>query len=254
MHKAARIVRVPRRLVKPVVLKWTAVLYRNRPLASWPARMGSIHDINVPRGVTPHATPQPVGGANINNLIDLFDRTRSVPGDVAECGVFRGGTLIPLAIYLTQKGIPKTLYGFDSFEGFPDSISTDIQLGGADLDYKRPGGMNQTSRELVANKVRLFGLQNVRIRKGFFEHTLPEFSGLPFSFVHLDCDTYDSYRECLSFFYPRVPRGGIILFDEYNDPAWPGCNKAVDEYLADRPERCQAIAHDNYVRYYIVKQ
>lgn len=165
-----------------------------------------------------------------------------------------GGTLIPLAIYMAQNGIDKTLYGFDSFEGFPDSIATDIQLGGAHLEYKRPGGMNQTSRGLVANKARLFGLKNVRIVEGVFERTLPEYSGLSFSFVHLDCDTYDSYRECLTFFYPRVPRGGIILFDEYNDPPWPGCNKAIDEYLAARPERCRSIAHDNYVRYYIVKQ
>lgn len=90
MQGSVRIGRMSRQLVKPVLLKWTAAFYRNRPLASWPARIGSIHDISVPRGVKPHPTPQPVGGANINNLIELFEKARGIAGDVAECGVFRG--------------------------------------------------------------------------------------------------------------------------------------------------------------------
>jgi O-methyltransferase len=114
--------------------------------------------------------------------------------------------------------------------------------------------MNETSYELVAGKVRLFNLQNVELHRGFFENTLQQCAKLTFSFVHLDCDVYDAYMECLKFFYPRMPVGGIILFDEYNDPPWPGCNKAIDEFLADRPERCELIDRDNYQKYYIVKQ
>ena len=48
--------------------------------------------------------------------------------------------------------------------------------------------------------------------------------------------------------------GAVILLDEYNDPPWPGCNKAVDEFLAERPESLQLISLDNYEKYYIVKQ
>ena len=48
--------------------------------------------------------------------------------------------------------------------------------------------------------VRSIRLQNVQLRKGFFEHTLPEVSEDRFSFVHLDCDAYDAYRERLTFF------------------------------------------------------
>jgi hypothetical protein len=245
---------IAKRLAKPLLRRLTAVPYRNVALASWPPIIGRIQDIAVPRGVEPHPTPQPIGVANINNLITLLERTRNVQGDIAECGVYRGSTLVAMAIYVTQQKIAKTLYGFDSFEGFADDIVQDMELGGAELDCKRPGGMNETSYEVVAKKVKLFGLQNVRLTKGYFENTLHNFSELVFSFVHLDCDTYNSYKECLEFFYPRLSRGGIILFDEYNDPPWPGCNKAVDEFFAGRPERCESIASDNYVKYYIVKQ
>jgi O-methyltransferase len=240
--------------VKPLLQNLTAARYTNRPVESWPPFVGTLHEINVPRGVVPNPIPQPVGGANINNVVTLFNRTRDIPGEIAECGVFRGSTLVPLAIYLRQQGIKKTIHGFDSFEGFAESIAKDMELGGADIECKRPGGMNETSYELVAGKVRLFHLENVQLHRGFFEHTLQQCSTLTFSFVHLDCDVYDAYMECLKFFYPRMPAGGIILFDEYNDPPWPGCNKAIDEFLADRPERCQLIDRDNYQKYYIVKQ
>jgi hypothetical protein len=202
----------------------------------------------------PHPAPSPAGAANINCLIAAFNATRDIPGELAECGVYRGTTLIPLALYAMQQGVAKHCHGFDSFEGFPENILKDVNLGEAYIDCKRPAGMNETSYELVFAKLRLFGLSNVQLHKGFFENTLPPFAALSFSFVHLDCDTYDSYKECLAFFYPRMPRGGIIMLDEYYDPPWPGCNQAVDEFLSTRPERCQAIIRDNHVKYYILGQ
>lgn len=54
------------------------------------------------------------------------------------------------------------------------------------------------------------------------------------------------------FFYPRVEAEGINRFDEYNDPPWPGCNKAVDEFLAGKPERLEMVSRDNYQKCYFV--
>jgi O-methyltransferase len=247
------IVRSAKRAARPMLRALTASIYRSRPVSSWPALVGRIHDINVPLGVTPHPSPMPAGEANINNLLFLLNQTRDIKGDIAECGVYRGASLVPMAVYITQQGLPKNLHGFDSFEGFASSIVRDMELGGEDIDHKHPGGMNETSYDLVAGKVKCFGLTNVHIHKGFFEHTLPQFSHLNFSFVHLDCDAYDPYLGCLQFFYPRMSKGGVILLDEYNDPPWPGCNAAVDEFLADKPERLQRIALDNYEKYYFVK-
>jgi hypothetical protein len=113
-----------------------------------------------------------------------------------------------MAIWATQQNLKKTFFGYDSFEGFAERIVKDQQMGGADIECKRPGGMNETSYELVASKLKSFRLQNVQLRKGFFNHTLPEESGTHFSFVHLDCDAYDAYFECLNFFYPRMSTGG----------------------------------------------
>ena len=89
---------------------------------------------------------------------------------------------------------------------------------------------------------------------GYFQDTLaPTVGDRTFSFVHLDCDLYQSYRDCLTFFWPRLVPGGIILFDEYDDPSWPGCNLAVDEFVAEAQVTIQRVERDNYVRAFVTK-
>jgi O-methyltransferase len=230
-----------------------AALYINHPLRRWPRALGMIHEIAVPSGVKP-LQQLGSGVANINIILELMDRTALVAGDVAECGVFRGATLLPMAVYVHQRGLGKQIVGFDSFAGFSEAIKIDINLGGADTDAcRKVGGFSDTAAEVVLSKVRRLNLPNVELAPGFFDETLPRYDRREFCFVHLDCDMYTSYKECLEFFYPRVPSGGIILFDEYNDPPWPGCNKAVDEFLIGKPEKPVRITSDNYEKYYITK-
>ena len=229
-------------------------IYSGKPISSWPAILGVIHDIRVPRGVTAQPAPSPSGYANINIILSLVEQVRSVPGDLAECGVFRGSTLVPTAIFLRQQGMNKHVFGLDSFQGFDDSIKKDLALGGSKDDRRKIGGFSDTSEDLVVGKLRLFGVERgVTLVPGYFRDSLSACTDKRFSFVHLDCDTYDSYRECLSFFYPRTNPGGVILFDEYNDPAWPGCNLAIDEYLSDKPEKPQLIMRDNFQKFHINK-
>jgi hypothetical protein len=158
-----------------------------------------------------------------------------------------------MGLYLQQQGFGKTVYGFDSFQGFDESIKVDLLLGGNDVDSKRVGGFDDTSRALVQRKLDAFHLRNVRLEPGFFNESLARCASRTFSFVHLDCDIYESYRTCLEFFYPRLSPGAIMLFDEYNDPSWPGANRAVDEFFAGLPEKLQTAVRDNFEKWFIVK-
>jgi O-methyltransferase len=107
----------------------------------------------------------------------------------------------------------------------------------------------------VNSKIRRLGIDNIDLVPGYFNQSFRTFpTDVRFSFAHLEVNLYDSYRECLEFFYPRVERGGIVLFDEYNDPPWPGCNKAVDEFLAGKPEHLEVICRNNYQKWYFAKQ
>jgi hypothetical protein len=180
--------------------------------------------------------------------------TLHLPGQLAECGVYQGASVIPIGLYLAQKDINKKVLGFDSFEGFDQSIAFDLTLGGAKDDNKVLGGFGDTSCDLVAQKIKRLGLgEKITIVRGYFRDTLPSVADLSFCFVHLDCDTYRSYFDCLNCFYSRTVQGGVILFDEYNDPAWPGCNQAIDEFLADKQERPLEIISDNMIKYFIRK-
>ena len=220
----------------------------SRPIRSWPAITALLYDIKVPKAM--HARTH---GANINILFDLLDKTLAVAGDVAECGVFRGRTLVPIAVYLAQNSSPKHIFGFDSFEGFDDAVNVDVGLGGLPSKDKHVAAFNETSAPFVQAKLTRFGVRNVTLVKGFFRDTLGQHAERRFSFVHLDCDIYASYKECLEFFYSRTNPGGIILFDEYKDPRWPGCTKAVDEFLADKRERPVLVMRENRPKFYIEK-
>ena len=239
-----------REAIKPVV----AGFFETQPIANWPKWAGDLLEVKTPAALTYKAISSPEGESNINIILALLDRTRVVPGDVAECGVFKGSSLAAIALYLRECGLAKHAFGLDSFQGFDESVRKDIELGGAADAEKRVGGFEETSLGHVrANLARLSLLNRVTLIPGYFSETLETLPAANFSFVHLDCDIYDSYRLTLAYFYPRMSQGGIILFDEYKDPPWPGCNLAVDEFLADKPEEPIGIKMDNYEKYFIVK-
>jgi len=232
----------------------SAAWLAKRPLAEVPGWLGRLHDIKVPRGAPRLPEPTPYCAASVNVLLALLPDAVNRAGMLAECGVYRGGTLVPTGLFLKQNNIAKIVYGFDSFQGFDASVDSEIALGGSDSADKRRGGFSDTSLEYVAAKVRRWGVQQqVRLVRGYLERTLPLHAQERFCFVHLDVDIYESYRLALEFFYPRMTPGGIILLDEYNDPPWPGCNKAVDEFLRDKPERLAEIQRDNHLKYFFRK-
>jgi hypothetical protein len=236
--------------IKSVILRF----YRSRPISNWPKWASDLLEINTPANLTRKVTLSAAGGSDINIILAMLDRTRAVPGDVAECGVFKGGSLVSIALYLRDNRLAKRVFGLDSFQGFDESVHKDIALGGAADAEKRVGGFEATSLAGVRAKLAGLGLLDaVTLISGYFAETLKQLPENKFSFVHLDCDIYDSYCQTLGYFYYRMSPGGIILFDEYDDPPWPGCDLAVDEFLANKPEKPVFIQMDNYEKYYIQK-
>jgi Macrocin-O-methyltransferase (TylF) len=238
---------------KEAIASNAGALLRFVPIAQWPASISRLTGVVTPRAVVPHAHRSSAGGANVKILFDLLERTKNIKGEIAECGVWRGRTLVAMGLYLRQHGSPKKVFGFDSFTGFDDSVKHDLSLGGEDVETKKVGGFNDTSYALVQRKLSAFRLDNVHLEAGYFEESLVRRKSETFSFVHLDCDIYESYAACLNFFYPRLSDGGIMLFDEYNDKGWPGANRAVDEFFAGRPEKPQSLTIDNFEKWMVVK-
>lgn len=228
----------------------------NLPLSKWGYWLGRIHEIKL-YGKVKKQNPIPLasGSANINIIIDLLNSVKNVDGDIAECGVFRGSSITSIAYYVKSNNISKQVYGFDSFEGFSqEELKKENSIHNSDEISREAQLFQNNSINLVNEKLKLVNVSNhVILVKGFFIETLPMYSSHKFSFVHLDCDLYEPYRHCLEFFYFRISSGGIILFDEYNDAVYKDCNKAVDEFLSDKPEELLMIENSNQIKYYLVK-
>jgi len=192
--------------------------------------------------------------------LQLIKRVAHLEGDVAECGVFRGRTLLRLAMYVNSVNKRKTVHGFDSFQGFPPRSVTEGDLGPNRTmtkvrnRFKRAGSARDRI-ERVASHLNL----ELEVHAGYFEDTVPQVvaRGRRFCFIHLDCDIYESYRTCLASLYDALVPGGIMLFDEYACPVWPGATRAVDEFFEgkrERPIRCDDPGRPEKPRYYIVKE
>src|SRR6202022_2194264 len=126
------------------------------PLSIWPPMVSRWTGVLTPRAVVPQRTPTASGGPNVRMLFDFLDRTAGIDGAIAECGVWRGRTLVAMALYLTQKESSKTLWGFDSFEGFHEAVPHDFK---------------NTSLALLEQKAAIFRLSNVRIVPGQFRES-----------------------------------------------------------------------------------
>lgn len=151
------------------------------------------------------------------------------PGDIAECGVFQGGTSLFMAAVLREFGLRKKLYMFDSFSGLPEPDR------GHDARYL--AGSMRTNTELVSDLIRTHDLSNYCVvKKGWFAETLPRLSSAhEFCLVHVDCDLYSSTQECIRAFYPRLQPGCPMIFDDYCDGSG-GVQEAVNSFVAKSGE------------------
>ena len=178
--------------------------------------------------------------AQHDSLTYLLESTLHLSGDVIECGVFRGGSLMKIARTISESATNKKLFGLDSFEGFPREsvIPSDVGQG---RKLKRIANKFRLCNDVPSRLNRIFKIYqlNAELVPGYFSNTLPRFSDHQFCFIHLDCDIYTSYKECLETLYDRLTPGGVIVFDEWQASKWPGADRAISEFFADREEEVQ---------------
>lgn len=150
-----------------------------------------------------------------------------VPGDIAECGAYNGGTAYFMALAGRDVGNERPFHLFDSFAG----LSSPLELDG---EHWKVGELAASQDELQAN---LAGFSDVHIHPGWIPTQFHRIADRQFCFVHVDVDLHDPTRDSLNFFYPRLAPGGILLCDDYGSELCPGARKAMDDYFADKPER-----------------
>lgn len=169
--------------------------------------------------------------------VDLFRQTSGLPGDIVECGVFKGASLMRWAKLrsLLENPWSRKIVAFDVFGRFPQP-SYEPDHGVLD-EFVAVAGDMSIQREHLSALLAEQGLdQNVQLVEGDILNTVPQYleahPALKISLLHIDVDLYESTHTCLVNLYPRLVRGGVAILDDYG--AFPGANKAIDEFFAHR--------------------
>lgn len=170
-----------------------------------------------------------------------------LPGDLAECGVWRGGSVMAMARALLDLGVTdRRIWLYDTFAGMTDPTEADVEAGtgvtaAQMLATTDAGDGNNVwciaDRNDVEANVRSTGYPTGMFRfvEGDVAVTLRESVPDSIALLRLDTDWYESTRIGLEVLYPRLAVGGVCILDDYGH--WQGARTAVDEYFADAGHR-----------------
>jgi hypothetical protein len=214
-----------------------------------------------------------------------------IEGDIFEFGVYRGNSLLSMALLLKKLNSNKIIYAFDTFSGFPsysefDSVEMFDKLYSDNViseeHYERhkllislktflkeqsdvstsnissSGDFSENSVEALRNKISLLGLDNIKIVQGDFKNTLPKFFNKKnrkiFS-ANIDCDLYDGYKTVLPYIWNNLSIGGYVHLDEYYSLKFPGARIACNEFFQESgavPQK-NPVANTEFERWYFTK-
>jgi hypothetical protein len=205
------------------------------------------------RRIVERALPYTMTGpARMLALIDgvRYCAARGIPGAFAECGVWRGGSVLAMLLTLQELGDERRdIYLYDTFEGMTPPTEHDV----SDIDppaletwqdaerEQRPAWdelfspdlFNEDAvRELLTDTG--YPADRLHFVRGPVEETLPETVPERIALLRLDTDWYESTRQELRYLFPLLEPGGVLIIDDYGH--WRGARRAVDEYFgAEHP-------------------
>jgi hypothetical protein len=155
-----------------------------------------------------------------------------VPGNVIECGVFKGNSLVRFLTYrsLLENNFSREIYGFDIFGKFPNAKNINDKVFVKKWEKESNNGISQKELETnLYNKK----FENFKLIGGNILKTIPKFlrdnTHIKIALLHLDMDIYEPTKYALNKFFKYMSSGGIILLDDYSTIY--GATKAVNEFL-----------------------
>jgi len=165
----------------------------------------------------------------------------SIPGDVVECGVWKGGSMMAAAIELMKHHSERKLWLFDTFDGMPPPTDADVDCRGKSAAGRMAnegkaqgwkwayGALDEVRRNLLDT-----GYPDAKISfiEGKVEDTIPLKAPDQIALLRLDTDWYESTYHELQHLYPRLAVGGVLIIDDYGH--WAGARKAVDQYIEEK--------------------
>ena len=195
-------------------------------------------------------------------MYEIFKLALPIKGSIVECGVFKGFgvmTWAKLSAMLEPENLTRRIYAFDTFAGFPSvhendrTKITDVTTGGLYADS------HDELQALIAeyDRDRFLGhIEKVHLIRGDVVETIPPFleqhPHLVVSLLFLDMDLFEPTKSALRHFVPRMPKGALLVFDELDNPMWPGETLALLEEMGLRHLALRRLEWDPYISYAIL--
>jgi O-methyltransferase len=188
---------------------------------------------------------KPYTMTSIERMYALYNAVRyvvqnKIEGDFVECGVWRGGSSMMIALTLLKLGVTnRKIYLYDTFEGMSEPTENDVDFRGGDADSLLKKNVENKENSVwcladlqdVQNNMALtkYSLASIKFVKGKVEDTIPKTISDNIALLRLDTDWYESTAHELKYLYPKLLMKGVLIIDDYGH--WEGCRKAVDEYF-----------------------
>ena len=165
----------------------------------------------------------------------VYINENNIEGDYVECGVYKGGSVMNMA--LTQLNYNKRvdIHLYDTFEGMTPAGVYDRNHAGVaatTLLRRRPRTICICSLDQVKNNLAIteYPKELLHYHKGDVVNTLKSNIPEKISLLRLDTDWYESTKIELEVLYPKLVKGGILILDDYG--YWQGARKATDDYFS----------------------
>lgn len=189
---------------------------------------------------------------------ELYKLISSLEGDIIECGVFKGASLMRfvnfIQLFEREKHFKRNVIGFDIFGKFP---GTDFEEDKAELQafIDETGGGISIDEDELNSYIELKNFKNCKLVKGDILDTVPKFvSANPntkIALLNIDTDIYEPCKVILEKLAPLVVKGGVIIFDDYG--VFQGETELADKYAAENGFEIKCFDFTK-VPYYLVKK
>lgn len=198
----------------------------------------------VTKIITPYQSRE-----DVVRLISACTMAMSVDGDVAEFGVYEGGT-VDVIVEIISPYKEKQLHLFDTFQDrFPDNkISEPDMFGVSNYPIPHPVDFNKLMNKILKRP------NAVSLHIGLFSQYINIFN-TPLCFAHIDSDLYLSTKDAISIINKCVVLNGVVCFHDCGNE-WAGVNKAIKEslsqdfvclYTESLPESSQRVYRRNKI-------
>lgn len=181
----------------------------------------------------------------ISKLIAQYELYKSIinlPGDVIECGVFKGCSFIRLCTFreMLESPYSRKIIGFDTFGPFPRKDKNEEKFA---EQWENGAGIS-ISREELDRVLQFKGFKNYELVQGDIEETVPQYvqthPALKISLLHIDVDIARPCNIILNTLFNRVVRGGIIIFDNYG--TIPAETAAIDDFFKNKDVKFEKMS------------